>query len=143
MTIAKRLVQLLAVPLAALLGLALVTRYQLSKIAERTGFVAESRIDAMATLGNLSRSFAELRVDVRSYLLASNQMQRAAWRVAFDEDESEVTFVGTLRRPSCVQRPGAALDDAVSNTRRRVARHGAARHEPRRFRASRGGCRPA
>jgi len=91
MTIAKRLIVLLAVPLAALVGLGVFTRYQLAKIEERSRFVAESRIVALATLGNLSRGFAELRVNVRSYLLATNDTQRTAARAAFDEDERNVT----------------------------------------------------
>jgi two-component system, sensor histidine kinase and response regulator len=90
MTIARRLTILLAVPLAALLGLGVFTRLQLSKVEERSRFVAESRIVALATLGNLSRNFAELRVDVRSYLLATNSAQRLSARTAFEEDERDV-----------------------------------------------------
>ena len=90
MTIAKRLIILLAVPLLALLAVGIFTRVQLSKIETHTRFVAESRITALATLGNLSRSFAELRVNVRSYLLAANPAQRAAARAAFDQDERNV-----------------------------------------------------
>jgi HAMP domain-containing protein len=89
MTIAKRLILLLAVPLVALLGLGVFTRLQLAKIEERSRFVAESRIVALATLGNLSRSFAELRVNMRSHLLANDGAQRAAARAAFDEDERD------------------------------------------------------
>jgi signal transduction histidine kinase/CheY-like chemotaxis protein/CHASE3 domain sensor protein len=89
-TIAKRLVVLLTVPLLALLGLGLFTRLQLAEIEERSRFVAESRIAALATLGNLSRGFAELRVNVRSYLLATTDAQRRAARAAYDEDEQDV-----------------------------------------------------
>jgi two-component system sensor histidine kinase/response regulator len=90
MTIAKRLIILLTVPLLALVGLGIFTRLQLAKIEARSRFVAESRIVGLATLGNLSRSFAELRVNVRSHLLATNDAQRAAARAAFDEDEQDV-----------------------------------------------------
>jgi two-component system, sensor histidine kinase and response regulator len=90
MTIARRLLILLAVPLVALIGLGVFTRFQLAKIEARSRFVAESRIVALATLGNLSRSFAELRVNTRSYLLATNETQRTADRAAFDEDERDV-----------------------------------------------------
>jgi signal transduction histidine kinase/CheY-like chemotaxis protein/HAMP domain-containing protein len=90
MTIAKRLAILLMVPLAALVALSVFTRQQLAKIEERSRFVAESRIVALATLANLSRGFSELRVNVRSYLLALNDAQRAAAREAFDEDERDV-----------------------------------------------------
>ena len=90
MTIAKRLIILLTVPLVALVGLGVFTRLQLAQIEARSRFVAESRIVALATLGNLSRSFAELRVNVRSHLLATNDAQRAAARALFDEDERDV-----------------------------------------------------
>lgn len=90
MTIARRLILLLTVPLVALLGLGVFTRLQLAEIEARSRFVAESRIAALATLGNLSRGFAELRVNVRSYLLAEDNAQRVAARAAFDDDERDV-----------------------------------------------------
>ena len=90
MTIAKRLIILLTVPLAALVGLGIFTRLQLEHIEARSRFVAESRIVALATLGNLSRSFAELRVNLRSHLLATTDAQRAAARRLFDDDEQDV-----------------------------------------------------
>jgi len=89
-TIAKRLIVLLTVPLVALLSLGVFSRLQLAEIEERSRFVAESRITALATLGNLSRGFAELRVNVRSYLLATTDAQRGAARAAFDDDEQDV-----------------------------------------------------
>jgi signal transduction histidine kinase/DNA-binding response OmpR family regulator len=90
MTIARRLMILLAIPLAALVGMGLFTRYQLATIEARTRFVAESRITALATIGNLSRSFAEMRVAVRSNLLATTPQQQAAARWTFDASEREV-----------------------------------------------------
>ena len=45
---------------------------------------------ALATLGNLSRSFAEMRVNMRSDLLALDDAQRAAARAGFDADEQDV-----------------------------------------------------
>jgi PAS domain S-box-containing protein len=87
MTIARRLIILMALPIVALVGLGIFTRMQLSKIEARSRFVAESRILALATLGDLSRSFSEMRVNVRSYLLAADQRQRTAARAAFDEEE--------------------------------------------------------
>src|SRR4030095_15484935 len=42
-------------------------------------------------LCNLSRGFAEMRVNVRSYLLATDDAQRTAARAAFDEDERDVS----------------------------------------------------
>src|SRR5262249_32191331 len=90
MTIAKRLVILLAVPLLILVGLEVFTLFELSRIEGRSRFVAESRIEALATLGALTRSSTELRVDVRNYVVATNQNQRTAARSAFDEDERDV-----------------------------------------------------
>jgi signal transduction histidine kinase/CheY-like chemotaxis protein len=89
-TIAKRLIVLLTVPLVALLGLGVFARVQLAEIESRSRFVAESRITALATLGNLSRGFAELRVNVRAYVLATTDAQRRAAREDFDDDEQDV-----------------------------------------------------
>jgi len=90
MTIARRLVLLLAVPLVALLGLGVFTRFQLAKVEESSRFVAGTRIIALAVLGNLSRRFTELRVHVGSHLLATDEDQRAGSRRAFADDEREV-----------------------------------------------------
>src|SRR5688572_61882 len=91
MTIGRRLFLLLTLPLAGLIGLGLFTALQLASIEDRSRFVAESRIAALATLGNLSRSFAELRVNVRSHMLASTPERRAAARARFDQDDREVS----------------------------------------------------
>src|SRR6185295_15904584 len=91
MTIARRLVLLSTVPLVALAALAVFTRMQLSKIEERCRFVAESQVPSLAVMGNVSRGFAELRVNLRSHLLATNVAQRTAARAAFDENEQALT----------------------------------------------------
>ena len=90
MTIAKRLIFLLMVPLVALLGLGVFTRLQLRTVEERSRFVSESRTPAVATLGNLSRKYEELRVNMRSELLASTDAERAAAHTAFDQNEQEL-----------------------------------------------------
>jgi hypothetical protein len=104
MTIARRLLILLTVPLLALVGLGVFTGLQLAKIEARSRFVAESRIAALATLGNLSRAFAELRVNVRSHMLATSDAERTAARGHFDEDERELNELlreyGATRRCS-------------------------------------------
>src|SRR5215210_5331541 len=69
MTIAKRLTFLLAVPLMALVALGVFTRVELSKIEARSRFEAEKQVPGLAALGNTSRSYAELRVNLRSFLL--------------------------------------------------------------------------
>jgi signal transduction histidine kinase/CheY-like chemotaxis protein/CHASE3 domain sensor protein len=91
MTIGKRLSLLLGVPLVALLGLGLFTRIQLSRIEEQSRFVAEQQIPSLATLGDLSRDFVDLRVDVRNFLLATNPAAQAEALSGFDKNEAEVT----------------------------------------------------
>ena len=91
MTIGKRLLLLLAVPLMALLGFGVFARIQLATIEERSRFVAELQLAGVAVLGNISRSFAEIRVNVRSSLLATDQTQRDEARAAFDEDDRALT----------------------------------------------------
>src|SRR4030095_16012283 len=90
MTIAKRLMILLAVPLLILIGIGIITRQQMARIEDRTRFVAESRIVALARLGDISRNFAEMRVNVRSFLLATNAAQKAAARKEYDIDRAEL-----------------------------------------------------
>ena len=90
MTIARRLVILLAVPLVALVGLGVFTRLEVAELEAKSRFVAESRITALAMLGNLSLSCSELRKDIRSHLLATSAEERAAARKRFDENEQDV-----------------------------------------------------
>ena len=89
MTIAQRLIVLLAVPLVALVGLGWFVRQQLKEIEVDSRFVAESRIEALATLGDLSRASAELRIALRDDLLAQDPAHRAAIRAAFDQAVAE------------------------------------------------------
>jgi CHASE3 domain sensor protein len=94
MTIAKRLILLLAVPLLALLGFSLYMRLQLSRIEERSRFVAENQVGSLAVLGNVSRSLAELLVNVRSHLLANSRVEQAAARAAFEANvQSLIRFL--------------------------------------------------
>ena len=88
MTIGKRLITLVAVPLVALLVLGIFARIRLSEIEDRTRFVAETQLGSVAALGSISASFAELRVSVRNILLAADQSERAAARAAFDENDT-------------------------------------------------------
>jgi methyl-accepting chemotaxis protein len=91
MTIAKRLIFLLAVPLVALVGLGILSRLQLSTIETRSRFVADLQIPGLAALGNISRRFAELRIDLRNYVLAGNEAERSRVGANFDRHEAEIT----------------------------------------------------
>lgn len=65
MTIAKRLIFLLAVPLAVILAIGLATRMEIKQIEESTRFVPESRIVALARIGDTSRTYAEKAISTR------------------------------------------------------------------------------
>src|ERR1700752_3602254 len=90
MTIAKRLILLLAVPLLALVGLGVFTRLQLTTIETRSRFVGELQIPRLASLGNISRTFAELRLHVRNHVLATSEAERLKVRSAFEQAEAEL-----------------------------------------------------
>jgi PAS domain S-box-containing protein len=90
MTIAKRLILLLALPLTALLGLGIFNRLHLSRIEEHSRFVADTQIPSLGVLGNISRRFSELRINVRSHVLASDPDGKAKALAMFEEDEEEV-----------------------------------------------------
>ena len=90
MTIAKRLILLLAVPLVAIVGLAIFSRLQLSTIETRSRFVAERQVPSLAELGNISRGFAELRTELRNYVLDDNEAERARVGAKFDRHEADL-----------------------------------------------------
>ena len=91
MTIAKRLSILLAVPLLILIRIGVITRQQLAGVEERARFAAVSRVAALARLGDISRSFAEMRVNVRSALLATSPSVQAAEREDYSRHRSDLT----------------------------------------------------
>lgn len=90
MTIGKRLIILLAVPLLILVGLGIFIRTQLASIEGHTRFLAETQVVSLAVLGNIARQATELRVEVRSYLLVDDQAARAKTQAAFDSDKTEL-----------------------------------------------------
>ena len=76
MTIARRLTFLVALPLLVLIGLGIYNRFHLAQIETASRFVAETQIASVATLGNISRRLAELRVNVRGYQLKVDRAER-------------------------------------------------------------------
>src|SRR6266567_5937934 len=88
MTIAKRLMILLGVPILVLLLLGIFGQEQLSQVEQRSQFVAQQGIGSLATIGNLSRCFADVRIYLRTYLLVTTPEQRAGARKLFDENEN-------------------------------------------------------
>jgi len=78
---------LLAVPLVVLLAFGILARMQLAKIEERSRFVSDTRLASVAALGGISAGVAELRVSIRALLLATDPMEEAAARAAFEESD--------------------------------------------------------
>src|SRR5215469_13918803 len=90
MTIARRLVILLVIPLLAFVALGIFNWIEVANIENRARFVAERQIPSLATLGNIVRRFAELRVDVRDDVLATTDTKRDMARSAFDQHDTEL-----------------------------------------------------
>ena len=90
MTIGRRLLVLVAVPLVALLLFGIFARIRLAEVESRSRFVAETQLGSVAALASITAGFAELRVSVRNSLLAADGGERAAARAAFDQDEKEL-----------------------------------------------------
>ncbi|MEO5716088.1 MAG: response regulator [Luteolibacter sp.] len=110
MTIAKRLILLLAVPLVALLGMGVFTRLQLSKIEERSLFVSKSRVVAMARIGDLTRNFNEMRIHLRGHVLAFTAPERAKEREAFEQNSVELhSLLNEYADHLVVSKPGRRM----------------------------------
>src|SRR5262245_11894567 len=90
MNIAKRLVLLLAVPLVTVLAVGGILDLQLRAIENRGTHVAELQLPSVAMIGNITRKHAELRVDLRDYLLAPTDDERAATLAEFRTTEAEL-----------------------------------------------------
>src|SRR4051794_15318 len=90
MNIAKRLVLLLAVPLATFMVLGGIVDLNLKKIENRGTYVADLKLPSVAVIGQVARKHAELRVDLRDYLLAPGDKQRASVQAAFQSDEKDL-----------------------------------------------------
>src|SRR5215831_10836281 len=91
MTIARRLVLLLAVPLAALAGLGFFVRSQIAKVETLTRLVAEVQIESLGALGNISRRAAEMRISIRSYLLAEDRTAQIRYEADLRKSQAELT----------------------------------------------------
>ena len=90
MNLAKRLVLLLAVPLVALLVVGGILDLQLRAIEKRGTNVAELQLPSVAHIGIISRKQAELRVNLRDYVLAPGDQERAKGLAAFRTAEKDL-----------------------------------------------------
>ena len=64
MTIARRLLVLLSIPLVILGALGVISWMQLREIRAYSSSVAEKQVRSLATVGYISRSMVEVRVDM-------------------------------------------------------------------------------
>ena len=93
MTIAKRLILLLAVPLLIILGIGLSTRQEMGRIEESTRYMAESRVVALARIGDITRKFAEMAVSTRNSILETDPSLRSAAQAKADAARIEVRLL--------------------------------------------------
>ena len=119
MTIAKRLVLLLAVPLLVLAGLGVFIRVKLTSIETRSRFVADMQIPSLALLGNISRTFGELRVlsGVTCWPRARPNGPAFARSLSGDEAESRRLLDGYERRLISDDRDRRLLNDYRNRSR--------------------------
>jgi len=91
MTIAKRLMFLVAVPLLALIGLGIFTGIHFEDVRKKSQFVAETQIGSLAGLGSIARTFAEMRVVVRGHLLFNDKTEQAKAEKVFVSTKAKLT----------------------------------------------------
>jgi two-component system, sensor histidine kinase and response regulator len=90
MNLATRLALLLAVPLVALVALGIFVFMQLKTIEDRGAYVAELQLPSVAVIGDITRQHAGLRIDLRDYLLAPTDKERAEALAAFQAAEKDL-----------------------------------------------------
>jgi two-component system, sensor histidine kinase and response regulator len=90
MTIARRLIILLVAPLLAFIALGIFNWVEVENVKTQTRFVTQVQIPSLATLGNVMRSFAEMRADERDDILATNEVRRAAIQAAFNREAANL-----------------------------------------------------
>ena len=93
MTIARRLVLLLAIPLLTILALCFFAASQFVRVRALSRFVVNSQIASLAALGNVSRTNTEARVSIRNYLLTPLKAQKAQAEIALRQSETELDLL--------------------------------------------------
>ncbi|MEO8594915.1 MAG: response regulator [Candidatus Solibacter sp.] len=91
MTIAKRLTLLLAVPLVVLTTLGVLGIIQIAKIRELTRRVADQQVPSLAALGDITRTYTEMRVNIRNLLLTNNGAELADAQAALRLEQTKLT----------------------------------------------------
>ena len=90
MTIARRILLLAGVTPLVLIALGVLNQTELGSIEQRSRFVAQVQVPSLSVLGNISRTFEEMRVALRDHVLATDPASRAAAREAFTTRQGEL-----------------------------------------------------
>ena len=101
MTIARRLIYLVALPLVVLIGLSIFTKVELAEIQKRSLSVAETQVESLAALANVTRSFADLQGSLRSHLLNNNEAEKDKTKKIYEAKKADFaklisTYADTL-----------------------------------------------
>jgi two-component system sensor histidine kinase/response regulator len=91
MNIAKRLAVLVAVPLLVLAGLGIFLRLALDQIERDSRIVADLEVPSLAYIGNITRTYGELRANLRTHLVETTPAGRAESLLKFGRNEAELT----------------------------------------------------
>jgi signal transduction histidine kinase/DNA-binding response OmpR family regulator/HPt (histidine-containing phosphotransfer) domain-containing protein/CHASE3 domain sensor protein len=90
MTIARRLTFLVAVPLIILVSLGLFLVLALRNAGRQSRFIADTQIQSLATLGHISRAASDVRVGLRTYLLAADGQHLSEAESSLQRSRAEV-----------------------------------------------------
>ena len=89
MTISRRLILLLAIPISAVCGLYLLGTIRLAGI-EKQSRIMQLQVDSVGALGSILRCFSEMRLDARDHLLAESPADRQRAAKAYRENGAEL-----------------------------------------------------
>ncbi len=90
MTIARRILLLAGVTPLVLIALGVLNQIEIGSIERRSRFVAQVQVPSLSALGNISRTFEEMRVALRDHLLAIDPASRTADRETFTTRQGEL-----------------------------------------------------
>ena len=90
MTIARRILLLASATPLVLIALGVLTHVELARIESGSRFVAQKQVPSLSALGNIARTFEEMRVALRDHLLASDDEGRTRAREALHARRAEL-----------------------------------------------------
>ena len=90
MTIARRLMLLMAVPLVAFVGFGFFVRAQIDKVETSSRFVGDTQVPSLVALTQILSRFEEARLSLRTHLLAAGDEPRAEAAAALLKNQEEL-----------------------------------------------------